>query len=58
MVDNEYVVKLYRKLEGGQLNPEIEVGRFLTEVAGFANAPALLGSVEGWSARPTSHMRS
>jgi maltose alpha-D-glucosyltransferase/alpha-amylase len=45
LVDNEYVVKLYRKLEAG-INPEIEVGRFLTEVAGFTNTPALLGSVE------------
>src|ERR1700721_2886550 len=45
LVDNKYVVKVYRKLESG-INPEIEVGRFLTEVAGFANTPALLGSVE------------
>jgi len=45
LVDHEYVVKVYRKLESG-INPEIEVGRFLTEVAGFANTPALLGSVE------------
>ena len=45
LVDNDYVVKIYRKLEPG-INPEIEVGRFLTEVAGFANTPALLGSVE------------
>ncbi|MEA2831343.1 MAG: maltose alpha-D-glucosyltransferase / alpha-amylase [Bradyrhizobium sp.] len=45
LVDNDYVVKLYRKLECG-INPEIEIGRFLTEVAGFANTPALLGSVE------------
>jgi maltose alpha-D-glucosyltransferase/alpha-amylase len=45
LVDNDYVVKMYRKLEPG-INPEIEVGRFLTEVAGFANTPALLGSVE------------
>src|ERR1700730_17183974 len=45
LVDNEYVVKVYRKLESG-INPEIEVGRFLTEVAGFANTPPLLGSVE------------
>jgi maltose alpha-D-glucosyltransferase/alpha-amylase len=45
LVDNDYVVKIYRKLESG-INPEIEVGRFLTEVAGFANTPALLGSVE------------
>ena len=26
------------------INPEIEIGRFLTEVAGFANTPALLGT--------------
>jgi maltose alpha-D-glucosyltransferase / alpha-amylase len=45
LVDNDYVVKIYRKLVTG-INPEIEVGRFLTEVAGFANTPALLGSVE------------
>ena len=45
LVDNDYVVKVYRKLEAG-INPEIEMGRFLTEVAGFANTPALLGSVE------------
>jgi len=45
LVDNDYVVKIYRKLEPG-INPEIEMGRFLTEVAGFANTPALLGSVE------------
>jgi maltose alpha-D-glucosyltransferase/alpha-amylase len=45
LVDSDYVVKIYRKLESG-INPEIEMGRFLTEVAGFANTPALLGSVE------------
>ncbi|MBV9532582.1 MAG: maltose alpha-D-glucosyltransferase [Bradyrhizobium sp.] len=45
LVDSDYVVKIYRKLEAGT-NPEIEVGRFLTEVAGFANTPALLGSCE------------
>ena len=45
LVDSDYVAKIYRKLEPG-INPEIEVGRFLTEVAGFANMPALLGSVE------------
>ena len=44
-MDNEYVVKIYRTLEAG-INPEIEMGRFLTEVAGFANTPALLGSIE------------
>jgi len=45
LVDNAYVVKIYRKLEQG-INPELEVGRFLTEVAGFGNSPALLGSIE------------
>src|SRR6202034_840351 len=44
LVDSDYVVKVYRKLEAG-INPEVEVGLFLTEVAGFANTPALLGSV-------------
>jgi maltose alpha-D-glucosyltransferase/alpha-amylase len=44
-INGSYVVKLYRKLETG-INPEIEIGRFLTEVAGFTNAPAMLGSVE------------
>ncbi|SHK83612.1 maltokinase [Bradyrhizobium lablabi] len=45
LVDDQYVVRIYRKLEAGP-NPEIEIGRFLTDVAGFANTPALLGSVE------------
>jgi maltose alpha-D-glucosyltransferase / alpha-amylase len=45
LVDSDYVVKIYRKLEPGT-NPEIEIGWYLTEVAGFANTPALLGSVE------------
>jgi maltose alpha-D-glucosyltransferase/alpha-amylase len=45
LVDGDYVVKIYRKLQAG-INPEIELGRFLTDVAGFANTPALLGSVE------------
>jgi maltose alpha-D-glucosyltransferase/alpha-amylase len=45
LVDNQYVAKIYRQLEGGT-NPEIEIGHYLTEVARFANTPALLGSVE------------
>jgi maltose alpha-D-glucosyltransferase/alpha-amylase len=32
LVDDDYVVKIYRKLDAG-INPEIEIGRFLTEVA-------------------------
>lgn len=45
LVDNQYVAKIYRQLESG-INPEIEIGHYLTEVARFAHAPALLGSVE------------
>jgi maltose alpha-D-glucosyltransferase/alpha-amylase len=45
LVDNQYVAKIYRQLESG-INPEIEINRYLTEVARFANTPALLGSVE------------
>ncbi|MGB3490887.1 MAG: maltose alpha-D-glucosyltransferase [Xanthobacteraceae bacterium] len=45
LVDRQYVIKIYRKLEPG-INPEIEVGRFLTEVARFTNSPELLGSIE------------
>jgi maltose alpha-D-glucosyltransferase / alpha-amylase len=45
LVDHHYVVKIYRKLENG-INPEIEMGHFLTEIAGFSNTPSLLGHVE------------
>ena len=45
LVDNDYVVKIHRTLQPGP-NPEIEMGRFLTDVANFANTPALLGSAE------------
>jgi maltose alpha-D-glucosyltransferase / alpha-amylase len=45
LVDTDYVVKIYRKVEAG-INPEIEMSRFLTEDAEFANTPALLGSCE------------
>ncbi len=45
IVDNKFVVKLLRRISSGT-HPEIEVGRFLTDVAQFQNAPALLGSVE------------
>ena len=39
------ILKLYRRLQPG-VHPEVEVGRFLTETAGYRNTPALLGSVE------------
>jgi maltose alpha-D-glucosyltransferase/alpha-amylase len=45
LADETFVVKFYRRLDAG-MNPEIEIGRFLTDIAGFANTPAMLGSVE------------
>src|SRR3954465_1073912 len=45
LVDSDYVVKLFRRLEPGT-NPGIELGRFLTEIMNFPNAPPLLGTVE------------
>jgi maltose alpha-D-glucosyltransferase/alpha-amylase len=45
VVDNEFFIKIHRELEAG-IHPEIEMGRFLTEVADFPNTPPLLGSVE------------
>lgn len=44
MLDERYVLKLYRRLEAGP-NPEIELLRAL-EQAGFASAPALAGWLE------------
>jgi maltose alpha-D-glucosyltransferase / alpha-amylase len=47
------VLKLYRRLQPG-IHPEVEVGRFLTETAGFTHTPALLGSVEHIAAGGTA----
>ena len=45
IADANYVVKLFRRIKPG-IHPEAEMGRFLTDVAGYANTPALLGSIE------------
>ncbi len=45
LVRNHYVVKLFRRIEPG-VNPEIEIGRFLTETVAFPHIPPLLGTVE------------
>src|SRR5262249_56179806 len=44
LVGTDYVVKLFRRLDPG-LNPEIEVGHFLTETAPFSHPPPLLPPV-------------
>ena len=48
------IFKLFRRLEPG-LNPDVEIGRFLTTRTSFRHTPALLGvahyeSADGWSA--------
>ena len=45
VVDERVLLKVYRRLEPGP-HPELELGRFLTDVAGFPHAPRLLGSIE------------
>ena len=42
-------LKAYRRLQPG-INPELEMGRFLTDVAGFRHSVPVAGSVE-WVAR-------
>ncbi len=39
------IVKLFRRVEQG-VNPELEIGRFLTEQANFTATPPLLGAIE------------
>jgi maltose alpha-D-glucosyltransferase/alpha-amylase len=40
----ELILKLFRRLEAGR-NPDVEVGRFLTETAHFAHVAPLLGEI-------------
>jgi maltose alpha-D-glucosyltransferase/alpha-amylase len=47
------MLKLFRVLKPG-IHPEVEMGRYLTEVARFPNVPAALGSVELISADGTT----
>nr|WP_246700555.1 maltose alpha-D-glucosyltransferase [Variibacter gotjawalensis] len=44
-VDRRYIVKFFRRVSAG-INPDIEISRYLTDVAKFPNSPALVGSVE------------
>ena len=39
------VLKVFRRVDSG-INPDIEIGRFLTERAGFARVPKVAGSIE------------
>ncbi len=44
-LDDRMALKIYRRLQPGA-NPEVEIGRFLTDQAHFMNAPPTLGVVE------------
>jgi maltose alpha-D-glucosyltransferase/alpha-amylase len=44
------VLKLFRHLEDGE-NPDLEIGRFLTEQVGFPHIPPVAGSIEYRSRR-------
>ena len=53
MIDRAMIWKLYRRPLPGP-HPEVEIGRFLTDVAGYTNTPPLLGSLEVEAADGTS----
>lgn len=42
---DKWILKLFRRTEPG-INPDLEVGRFLTERVGFASTPRIAGSIE------------
>jgi maltose alpha-D-glucosyltransferase / alpha-amylase len=45
IISDKLVLKFYRRPVDGE-HPEVEMCRFLTEVAGYKNTPQLLGTVE------------
>jgi len=45
IIGEEMILKAYRQVQTG-CHPEVEVGRFLTETAGYAHSPQLLGTAE------------
>ncbi|MFH1801174.1 MAG: maltose alpha-D-glucosyltransferase [Candidatus Omnitrophota bacterium] len=41
----QLILKLFRRIEEG-LNPDLEIGRFITEKTDFKNIPAVMGALE------------
>ncbi len=56
IVDGQSMVKVYRRLEVG-IQPEVEVGRFLSDKANFPHVPPWLGSLDRIDpeGRPTTY---
>ncbi|MEM8572145.1 MAG: maltose alpha-D-glucosyltransferase [Pseudomonadota bacterium] len=42
---DKVILKIYRRLRVGE-QPDVEIARFLTETAGYANTPAYYGAIE------------
>ncbi len=45
IIGEEMILKAYRQVQAGH-HPELEIGRFLTETAGYTHSPQLLGTAE------------
>jgi maltose alpha-D-glucosyltransferase / alpha-amylase len=45
IIGDQAVLKIFRRMASGE-HPEIEIAKFLTQTAHYANTPPLLGSVE------------
>jgi maltose alpha-D-glucosyltransferase / alpha-amylase len=43
--DQQFILKLFRRVAGG-VNPDLEIGRFLTEKAVFPHTAAVAGALE------------
>ncbi len=52
LFDEKAILKLFRRLRPGE-NPDVEITRFLTEVAHYPNVPAYLGDVHRTDDRTT-----
>jgi maltose alpha-D-glucosyltransferase/alpha-amylase len=44
LYEKKLILKIFRRLQPGE-NPDVEIGRFLTEVAQFRNIPPFLGEI-------------
>jgi maltose alpha-D-glucosyltransferase/alpha-amylase len=54
IIGDQAVLKIFRRLAEGE-HPELEIARFLTEVAHFQNTPPLLGTAEQIAKDGTRH---